>query len=134
MRLLYLLPIAFLLISCRVDPRQRVVGNWTVDLNKTQMPATISSAMKEQARSLVGSAGVKFNSTGDAILSGPVNVEGKWTYEDGKVLLKPKDPAMLRRFGMDDTLTFTIDPDFQTLSWPFETPLGKATLVMVKTG
>ncbi|HEY0868383.1 MAG TPA: lipocalin family protein [Fimbriimonas sp.] len=133
-RLVFIVPL-LLTLGCRMDPRQRIVGNWIVDQKKTVIPPTPMPGAEERVKKVLATVSVKFSTDGTAIFSGPVPIEGTWTYTEGTVKLVPKDKALLSRLplGIQD-ISFTVDEEFKNLSWKPQTPFGEIVLVMIKTG
>jgi hypothetical protein len=105
------------------------------DQAKTKLPETPFPQFEKQAKSLMGSASVKFSADGTAVLTSPVPIEGKWTLDQRTVRLVPNDASLLKKVPfVGKEILFEVDPDFNNLTWKLESPFGPVEIVMTKTG
>lgn len=131
--LLFVVPL--LLAGCATRPEDRLVGAWSLDPVRTEIPSIPFPGMEDRIRTATRNMRLKLRSDQTFVLAGGRVTEGTWQLRDGDVKLKPKDPEVagfLESTG--GILTAKIARDRRSLTLEQETPVGAVRLVLKKTG
>lgn len=129
--------LALLLVAgCSTSPDAQLVGVWTPDPTKTQLPETIEAfGRKDEVKALISSSTLKLKADHTFTLSSLQPLEGAWSLQEGTVTLRPKESASGPKLPeMVREIRATVGSDRKTLTLEQETPLGKAILVLLKSG
>jgi hypothetical protein len=121
--------LAGVLTGCATDPKAALVGNYKADVNTLVLPAGLK-AMEKMIKDSVGKTELKLSSDDTFTFgAGTGSISGKWKFDEKAVMLTPDKGAQ----GAKE-MKLTIGSDKKTLTLDSETPGGKVSLGLVKTG
>ena len=133
-------PLAFLALllsaGCAASPEAELVGVWTPDSRKTELPEAIGAfGRKEDIQTLISNSTLKLKADRTFTFSSFQGFEGAWSLDGETITLRPKQNMSGRKLpGTAREIRAKVGADHKTLRLEQETPIGKAIFVLLKSG
>ena len=132
---LILLACVLPLIGCSVDAKTQVIGVWTADAKRVEIPPIPDEKITERLKLGLSNMILKMRSDGTFVATSGLSADGRWKLQ-GNIIefnVKQKKAGRFNLSALIEKMEAEIDPSFKKMTINFQTPAGPVVVVLKKT-